>query len=219
MNAASCRQAPAAHSRQMPAVKHCLPTFEGMRRVSPSTSSSVPVVSGRRAGISRRSAAITEARAGARKVALLGAAGGIGQPLALLLKMQPYVAELALYDIANTVGVAADLSHCNTSVQVSDQCLICTVKYGSGCVNGCRRPYLFKLETGRYLDADICVKPKSHMCHAVIHSETSSCSNCTRSAEPVRRVCKSGQASRSLSLDAGDWAHRGGEHCCMPGGR
>jgi len=51
-------------------------------------------------------------------VALLGAAGGIGQPLALLLKMQPYVADLALYDIANTVGVAADLSHCNTSVQV-----------------------------------------------------------------------------------------------------
>ena len=58
-----------------------------------------------------------EARAGARKVALLGAAGGIGQPLALLLKMQPYVAELSLYDIANTVGVAADLSHCNTTVK------------------------------------------------------------------------------------------------------
>jgi len=53
-----------------------------------------------------------------RKVALLGAAGGIGQPLALLLKMQPYVSELALYDIANTVGVAADLSHCNTTVKV-----------------------------------------------------------------------------------------------------
>lgn len=52
------------------------------------------------------------------KVALLGAAGGIGQPLALLLKMQPYVAELALYDIANVVGVAADLSHCNTPVKV-----------------------------------------------------------------------------------------------------
>ncbi|KAK9845460.1 hypothetical protein WJX81_006964 [Elliptochloris bilobata] len=33
--------------------------------------------------------------------------------------MQPYVSELALYDIANTVGVAADLSHCNTSVKVT----------------------------------------------------------------------------------------------------
>jgi malate dehydrogenase len=52
------------------------------------------------------------------KVALLGAAGGIGQPLALLLKMNKLVSELALYDIANVVGVAADLSHCNTPVKV-----------------------------------------------------------------------------------------------------
>eukprot|EP01025_Chloroclados_australasicus_P016312 TRINITY_DN1813_c0_g1_i1.p1 TRINITY_DN1813_c0_g1~~TRINITY_DN1813_c0_g1_i1.p1 ORF type:complete len:359 (-),score=64.96 TRINITY_DN1813_c0_g1_i1:275-1351(-) len=52
------------------------------------------------------------------KVSVLGAAGGIGQPLSLLLKMSPYVTELALYDIANTPGVAADLSHCNTKTQV-----------------------------------------------------------------------------------------------------
>lgn len=32
--------------------------------------------------------------------------------------MQPYVSQLALYDIANVAGVAADLSHCNTAVQV-----------------------------------------------------------------------------------------------------
>lgn len=55
----------------------------------------------------------------AKKVALLGAAGGIGQPLALLLKMNKFVTELALYDIANVVGVAADISHCNTPVKVS----------------------------------------------------------------------------------------------------
>jgi len=54
-----------------------------------------------------------------RKVAILGAAGGIGQPLALLLKMNPFVTNLALYDIANTPGVAADLSHINTSIQVA----------------------------------------------------------------------------------------------------
>lgn len=54
----------------------------------------------------------------ARKVAVLGAAGGIGQPLSLLLKMNKLVTELALYDIANVKGVAADLSHCNTPVQV-----------------------------------------------------------------------------------------------------
>lgn len=52
------------------------------------------------------------------KVAVLGAAGGIGQPLALLLKMNRLVSDLSLYDIANTPGVAADLSHCNTSVKV-----------------------------------------------------------------------------------------------------
>jgi malate dehydrogenase len=51
-------------------------------------------------------------------VALLGAAGGIGQPLALLLKMNRLISELALYDIATVAGVAADLSHCNTNVKV-----------------------------------------------------------------------------------------------------
>ncbi|XP_074590134.1 malate dehydrogenase, chloroplastic-like [Curcuma longa] len=52
------------------------------------------------------------------KVAVLGAAGGIGQPLGLLIKMSPLVSELHLYDIANVKGVAADLSHCNTPSQV-----------------------------------------------------------------------------------------------------
>ncbi|KAK4427910.1 Malate dehydrogenase, chloroplastic [Sesamum alatum] len=54
------------------------------------------------------------------KVAILGAAGGIGQPLALLIKMSPLVSALNLYDIANVKGVAADLSHCNTPSQVAD---------------------------------------------------------------------------------------------------
>uniref|UniRef100_A0A7C8Z8W4 malate dehydrogenase n=1 Tax=Opuntia streptacantha TaxID=393608 RepID=A0A7C8Z8W4_OPUST len=52
------------------------------------------------------------------KVALLGAAGGIGQPLSLLIKMSPLVSGLHLYDIANVKGVAADLSHCNTPSEV-----------------------------------------------------------------------------------------------------
>lgn len=54
------------------------------------------------------------------KVAILGAAGGIGQPLALLIKMSPLVSALHLYDIANVKGVAADISHCNTPAQVLD---------------------------------------------------------------------------------------------------
>ncbi len=54
------------------------------------------------------------------KVAVIGAAGGIGQALALLLKNQlPAGCELALYDIAPvTPGVAADLSHIPTPVSV-----------------------------------------------------------------------------------------------------
>jgi malate dehydrogenase len=51
-------------------------------------------------------------------VAVLGAAGGIGQPLSLLLKQCPLVASLRLYDIANVAGVAADLSHVNTRARV-----------------------------------------------------------------------------------------------------
>lgn len=58
----------------------------------------------------------------AKKVAVLGAAGGIGQPLSLLLKMNKLVTELALYDIANVKGVAADISHCNTPVKVRGGC-------------------------------------------------------------------------------------------------
>ncbi|TFY84005.1 hypothetical protein EWM64_g16 [Hericium alpestre] len=52
------------------------------------------------------------------KAVVLGAAGGIGQPLALLLKSNPLVTELGLYDIVNTPGVAADLSHISTPAKV-----------------------------------------------------------------------------------------------------
>ncbi len=54
------------------------------------------------------------------KVAVIGAAGGIGQALALLLKNRlPAGSDLALYDIAPvTPGVAADLSHIPTPVTI-----------------------------------------------------------------------------------------------------
>ncbi|KZF23379.1 malate dehydrogenase [Xylona heveae TC161] len=55
----------------------------------------------------------------ASKVAVLGAAGGIGQPLSLLLKLNPRVTQLALYDIRGGPGVAADISHVNTKSTVS----------------------------------------------------------------------------------------------------
>lgn len=53
------------------------------------------------------------------KVAVLGASGGIGQPLSLLLKQNPAVSKLALYDIAHTPGVCADLSHIDSPAQVT----------------------------------------------------------------------------------------------------
>lgn len=53
------------------------------------------------------------------KVTVCGAAGGIGQPLSLLLKINPNVSELALFDVVNVPGVGADLSHINTDATTS----------------------------------------------------------------------------------------------------
>ncbi|XP_059641263.1 malate dehydrogenase, glyoxysomal-like [Cornus florida] len=52
------------------------------------------------------------------RVAILGAAGGIGQPLAMLMKMNPLVSVLHLYDVVNTPGVTADVSHMDTGAVV-----------------------------------------------------------------------------------------------------
>ncbi|XP_022741719.1 malate dehydrogenase, glyoxysomal-like [Durio zibethinus] len=52
------------------------------------------------------------------KVAILGAAGGIGQPLTMLMKMNPLVSVLHLYDVVNTPGVTADISHMDTGAVV-----------------------------------------------------------------------------------------------------
>ncbi|KAF9139437.1 hypothetical protein BGX30_007973 [Mortierella sp. GBA39] len=53
------------------------------------------------------------------KVVICGAAGGIGQPLSLLLKQSEHITHLALYDVVNAPGVAADLSHINTRSTVT----------------------------------------------------------------------------------------------------
>ncbi|KAL6719817.1 Malate dehydrogenase, cytoplasmic [Lecanora helva] len=55
----------------------------------------------------------------ASKVSVLGGAGGIGQPLSLLMKLNPRVTELALYDIKGGPGVAADIGHINTKSTVT----------------------------------------------------------------------------------------------------
>jgi len=58
---------------------------------------------------------------GGYKVCVVGGAGGIGQPLSLLMAMDPNVGELCVYDLTLAMvpaaGVAADLSHINTAVK------------------------------------------------------------------------------------------------------
>lgn len=66
-----------------------------------------------------RSIATRTMSTGTKKVAVLGAAGGIGQPLSMLLKLSPEVDELACYDIVGTPGVASDLSHIPTNSKVT----------------------------------------------------------------------------------------------------
>jgi malate dehydrogenase len=53
------------------------------------------------------------------KAVVAGASGGIGQPLSLLLKTSPLISELALYDVVNTPGVAADLSHISSRAKIT----------------------------------------------------------------------------------------------------
>lgn len=53
------------------------------------------------------------------KVCVLGAFGGIGQPLSLLLKINPHIDELSLYDLNDCHGISKDLSHINTKSTTS----------------------------------------------------------------------------------------------------
>jgi len=95
------------------------------------------------------------------KCAVLGAAGGIGQPLALLLKLDPRVTALSCYDVAPvTPGVAADLSHINTGAklvggylgddlkQALDGCDIVVIPAGVPRKPGMTRDDLFNINAG-----------------------------------------------------------------------
>lgn len=66
--------------------------------------------------VSRR--AFSSTAASNYKVAVVGAAGGIGQPLSLLMKLNHKVTDLALYDLRGAPGVAADVSHVPTNSTV-----------------------------------------------------------------------------------------------------
>jgi len=57
------------------------------------------------------------------KVCVVGGAGGIGQPLSLLMAMNEHVSELCVYDLTMAMvpaaGVAADLSHVNSRAKTT----------------------------------------------------------------------------------------------------
>ena len=90
------------------------------------------------------------------RVCVVGASGGIGQPMSLLMKLDPKVTELSLYDVVRTPGVAADISHCSTPAKTTgyvgveemgnalDGCDIVMVPAGVPRKPGMTRDDLFK---------------------------------------------------------------------------
>jgi malate dehydrogenase len=117
-------------------------------------------------------------KTGGAKVALLGAAGGIGQPMGLLLKQNPLIARLSLYDIQHTPGVAADLSHMNTRAHVTghmgaeqlgaalDGADVVVIPAGVPRKPGMTRDDLFNTNAG--IVADLCKAAAKHCPKAMI---------------------------------------------------
>jgi malate dehydrogenase len=75
---------------------------------------------------------------------VVGGAGGIGQPLCLLMASDPNVAELCVYDLdismVPAAGVAADLSHINRKVKVNHYSFgkdDRAIEKASECLTGC----------------------------------------------------------------------------------
>mmetsp|Transcript_13014 Transcript_13014/g.33528 ORF Transcript_13014/g.33528 Transcript_13014/m.33528 type:complete len:339 (-) Transcript_13014:137-1153(-) len=94
------------------------------------------------------------------KCSVLGAAGGIGQPLSLLLKINPRVTALTCFDVAPiTPGVAADLSHIATNssctgftgdelTKALDGCDVVVIPAGVPRKPGMTRDDLFNINAG-----------------------------------------------------------------------
>ncbi|EER15372.1 malate dehydrogenase, putative [Perkinsus marinus ATCC 50983] len=117
------------------------------------------------------------------KVTLIGASGAIGMSLSLLLKLNPLITELALYDVHQAripvPGIAADNSHINTPAKVrgyvdaehlpeavtgSNVIIVCA---GIAQKPGMSREDLFGVDAGIMRDiATTCAKyaPNAMMC-------------------------------------------------------
>lgn len=115
----------------------------------------------RKAAVAQQQRFFSKTRAQNFKVCVVGAAGGIGQPLSLLLKNSELVTELNCFDMAPvTPGVAADLSHINTGAVVKgfvgpesmadalDGCDVVVVPAGVPRKPGMTRDDLFNINAG-----------------------------------------------------------------------
>jgi len=83
-------------------------------------------------------------KAGAYKVCVCGGAGGIGQPLSLLMTLDKNVKEVSVYDLNIAVvppeGVAADLGHIENKVAVKGYVGVLgepPVNFTKDCLSGC----------------------------------------------------------------------------------
>lgn len=95
--------------------------------------------------LATRSTALPFSTAAAKfKVAVMGGAGGIGQPLSMLMAMNPSVAELSVQDVTMAMvppaGVAADLGHIEFPAKVSGYAMDPSkpaVDQLEACLSGC----------------------------------------------------------------------------------
>jgi malate dehydrogenase len=85
-----------------------------------------------------------EEKKGNFKVCVCGGSGGIGQPLSMLMAMDPNCAELSIYDLSVAMvppqGVAADLAHLEKRVRVTGYQKTLEEKAGDvlgECLSGC----------------------------------------------------------------------------------
>lgn len=121
------------------------------------------------------------------RVAVLGASGGIGQPLSLLLKLEPKVSELSLFDVVRTPGIAADISHCCTPAKVTGHvgteeignalkgCKVVVIPAGVPRKPGMTRDDLFNTNASIVVGlAEACAKHCPDACFLVISNPVNS---------------------------------------------